>query len=301
MITPIDYQPRNMAIELYQPRQFITSHDWTFGRDGNVNPVLHAQFSTEAGAYFDGYAKPFTLGDHLDSTVMMNEVTGWLLARACGLPVPQKAFFIPLALAELPPYTGKARLPHADGNGHILSFVTEAVANTAVRAVYDTELLVKEQSQWSQCDQTITFDEGVANADRHAFNLLRRASGDFVLIDHGFLLHQPNSSYPSHWEAGFLDRHLDHSFSNLLHHNTYTSMGRNAPAVRTEGCAISTKFAEKLESALRSIMFETAFWCSKLLPGKSASWLRFLYSRTQKQRLSALIAKRYGVLQLQDA
>ncbi|MBT9513298.1 MAG: hypothetical protein IV104_13205 [Acidovorax sp.] len=298
MSAPIDYQPNNMAIELYQSGQFITSHDWTHGRDGNVNPVLHGQFSTEAGEYFDGYAKPFAIGNHVDATVMLNEVTGWLLARACGLPVPQKAFFIPLTLAELPAYGGTASLPPADENGHILSFVTQAVANTAIRAVYDTELLVKEQSQWSRCDDTITFDEGVANTDRHAFNLLRRASGDFVLIDHGFLLRQPNVPYPSHWDASFLDEYLGHSFSNVLHHNTYTWQGRNAPSIRTAGCTASTAFAEKLGAALRATLFEIAFWSSKLLPGRSASWLQFLYSRTQQPRMNSLMAKRYGVLPL---
>lgn len=298
MSVPIEYQPSNMAIELYQPGQFITSHDWTHGRDGNVNPVLHGRFSTESGEYFDGYAKPFNLGDPADATVMLNEVTGWLLARSCGLPVPQKAFFIPLNLAELPSYNGAAPLPQPDGNGHVLSFVTQAVANTAIRAVYDTELLVKEQSEWARCDETITFDEGVANTDRHAFNLLRKASGDFVLIDHGFLLRKPNLPYPSHWDAGYLTENLEHSFTNALHHNTYTWQGRNAPSVRSAGCAAGTAFAEKLESALRLTMFEIAFWSSKLLPGRSASWLHFLYSRTQHPRLASLVAKRYGVLPL---
>ncbi len=301
MSPPIAYQPRKMAIELYQPGQFITSHDWTHGRDGNINPVLHGQFSTEAGEYFDGYAKPFAIQDPREATIMLNEVTGWLVARACGLPVPQRAFFIPLSLEELPAYAGASSLPASDANGKVLSFVTQSVANTAIRAVYDSNLLLKEQSEWSMCNETIAFDEGVANADRHPFNLLRKAAGDFVLIDHGFLLHHEDMPYPPHWDVDFLSQNAGHSFRNVLHHNAYICLSRTSPSVSATAFSASEVFAAKMEAAVRSVMFEMAFWSSKLLPGKSANWLQFLYSRIQRAQLSALMAKRFGVLQLQHA
>lgn len=297
MSPPIAYQPSKMAIEIFQSGQFITSHEWTYSRDGNVNPVLHARFVTETDEFFDGYAKPFALNDHADATMMLNEVTGWVIARACGLPVPQRAFFIPLSLAELPQYTGTTALPPADSNGQVLCFVTQAVANTAIRAVYNTEMLVKEQSKWGQCNETITFDEGIANTDRHAFNLLRKAAGEFVLIDHGFLLRQKDVPYPSHWAIDFLHQHVDHSFSNLLHQNAYMALSRTSPAICAPAYASSGVFASKMEAAIRSTMFEIAFWSSKLLPGRSASWLQFLYSRTQQAQMVTLMAKRFGLLQ----
>lgn len=296
MTSPIAYQADTMAVALYNTERFVTHYDWTYGREGNVNPVLHARFASTEGE-FDGYAKPFNIRSTHDATTTLNEVTGWLLARASGLPCPERAFFIAIPANTLPSYGGLTALPPEDAHGNLLCFVTQSASSAAVRALFDTQLLVREQSTWSHCDNTIAFDEGIANADRHAFNLLRRGEKDFVLIDHGFLLRDA-AAYPTHWEDGSIESKVVKGFDNLLHNNTYHFLNRTTPPVRSAACAKGLEFREKLESAIRRSTFEIAFWCSQLLPGASARWLRFLYSRVQQAPMAHLLAQRYGLLNI---
>lgn len=297
MTLPIAYQPGHMAVQLFNQEQFITPHDWTHDRHGNLNPVLHARFSAEDGE-FDGYAKPFNWADQDETTVILNEVTGWLIARAAGLPCPPRAFFIQIPATALPAYSGKVQLPGSDTNGMLLCFVTEAVANTAVKGMFDTAQLVKEQSEWKYCDSTIAFDEGVANSDRHAFNLLRKSANDFVLIDHGFLLREPSAPYPAYWADEVIETQTTQAFDNRLHANTYIHLGRTAPDVAAYGCSKSVEFSATLRKATHQAFFEIAFWCSKLLPGSSARWLHFLHHRMEPSLLDALLSRRYGMLHL---
>ncbi|MDR0273851.1 MAG: hypothetical protein LBI48_00605 [Burkholderiaceae bacterium] len=295
MMAPIAYQSKHMAVKLFRPEQFITPYDWTHGRDGNVNPVLHARFCSEEGL-FDGYAKPFSYGDEIQSTFILNEVTGWLLARASGLPVPERAFFTQINCPELPPYTGPTSLPTPDAHGRILCFVTQAVSNTAARGVFNTGDLVAEQSAWPRCDDTIAFDEAVANPDRHCFNLVRRAQRDFVLIDHGLLLHRKGQPYPDYWADGQLENLASEQFQNLLHQNAYLSQQRTSPSVSCPALDNCVKFIDSAQLEMQRTLFEISYWCSQLLPGRSARWLHFLYSRQQPDQIRPLLTKRFGLL-----
>lgn len=297
MTGPITYQPDHLSIDVLAPEQFITAHDWTHDRDGNVNPVLQARFSI-GDDEFDAFAKPFTPGDRYDATLILNEVTGWLLARASGLPVPERAFFAQLNMAELPPYPGASSLPQPDADGRILCFATQAVSNTAVRTLFPTDLLAKEQAAWPRCDETIAFDEAIANPDRHLFNLLRRNASDFVLIDHGFLLRRDPPAYPEHWDDGVLPTMTSAALANILHSNAYTWAGRTSPTVCIPAYEAGHSFIGRIQPLVRRAMFEISFWCSKLLPGRSAQWLDFLYSRIEQAHLSPLLLQRFGLLSI---
>lgn len=296
-MTAITYHPDAMSIEVFEQSQFVTQHGWTYGRDGNQNPVLHARFHANGGE-FDGYAKPVDLASTQQVTLMLNEVTGWLLARASGLPCSPRAFFIPLPHAALPTYEGLGQLPLPDANGCIFCFVTESVSNTAIKGLYNTNELAKEQSAWAHCSAAIAFDEGIANTDRHVFNLLRRGAGDFVLIDHGYLLRRLDMDYPPYWNPGVLEVWTDHSFDNILHRNTQIVQGTRDVKEGVRACEQGIDFSEKLIRALRQCMFEISFWCSILLPGSSARWLKFLYERLQRPQLSDLLHRRYGLIPL---
>ncbi len=296
---PIAYQAQHFAVQLWQPQQFVTAHEWTHGRDGNVNPVLHARFATPEGSLVDAYAKPFNPASLHDSTVALNEATGWILARACGLPVPERAFFTALHVSELPLYdNGSSPLPPADQNGRVLAFATQAVGNTAVRGFFDLDALLKEQRQWERCDDTIAFDEALANPDRHAYNLIRRGPRDFVLIDHGFLLRQNTSSYPEHWQDGALERMVSTSVDNRLHISAYLQLSRTALDLCMEACEACEQFMHSHNLQLHQAFFEISYWCSKLLPGRSAQWLNFLHNRVTAANLSQLLQRRFGLLPL---
>lgn len=289
------YQPHAMRVELLKPEQFLTAYDWTHDSQGNATPVLHARFATDDGE-FDGYAKRFEWGHLEQSTVTLNEVTGWLLAKASGLPCAQRAFFIQLPAARLPTYPGAAPLPPPDAHGYLLCFATQAVSNTAVRGLHSTQMLAQEQSEWPHNDHAIAFDEGACNPDRHVFNLVRRAPRDYVLIDHGYLLRMLDRAYPAHWGSGALEGMTTHAFPNVLHSNTYPAMGRNSPAACMDGCSRGLQFADTLRVAMQRSMFEISFWCSRLLPGTSARWLHFLHTRLNRAPMAELLHKRFGII-----
>lgn len=297
MTAPIAHQPGQFSIGYVDADHFLGPYSWTSDRDGNLNPVLHARFQWQDGE-IDGFAKPFCPHNTFQATQALNEVTGWLIARACGLPVAERAFFSVINADELPAYCGPLPLPAPDADGKLLCFTTQAMSNTAVRGRYNTDMLVREQSAWPLCDATIAFDEAVANSDRHAFNLLRRAENDFALIDHGFLLRDPCSAYPVHWEGGALGALTNRPFPNLLHKNTYHLLGRSSKSSARKGLDNCAPLAATIEATLPKLLFELAFWCSKLTPGKSAEWLHFLRQRTTKGNLEHLLNGRFGLLTL---
>lgn len=295
MTTPIAYQAQHFRTGLYQPDQFLTAFNWTNAQDGNVSPVLRSKFQDENGNTFEGFAKPFSTQDKSQALVTLNEVTGWLLAKSIGLPCADRAFFIPIALNEMPDFPF-GNLPAANSNGLVMCFVTESISETAVRGLFTTEELVTEQSKWTHTDKTIAFDEALANADRHPGNLIRKAANDFYLIDHGRLGFIPYR-YPI-YEDPDSEKLTEFGFENVLHHNCYLFLNRTNPVVTAEGVKNGLDFAKQLPDSIRKNAFELAFWCNSLLPGYSAKWLNFLYSRSQPELMSTLLHKRFGVLSI---
>lgn len=293
MTTSIAYQPQHFQVGLYQADQFITPYNWTNAQDENITPVLRAQFQAPDGKAFEGFAKPFSLKSVPDAIATLNEVTGWILAKNYRLPCAERAFFIPIELNEMPPFT-HGQLPPAESNGHLMCFVTEAISSTAVRGIFNTEALVREQAEWIHADHTIAFDEAIANPDRHPFNLLRKGINDFYLIDHGLLGHDKD-----HQAVHMLpesSNFADLDFGNLLHRHSYQFLNRNSPKVTSEGCKNGVQFTSIMQEGFKRSAFELAFWSSRLLPGQSAKWLNFLYSRSRTHSMSELLHKRYGVL-----
>jgi len=297
MTAPIAHQPSQFSIGYVDADHFLGPYNWTSGRDDNINPVLHAKFQCHDGEV-EGFAKPFCRNNIFQATQTLNEVTGWLIARACGLPVAERAFFSVINSNELPTYSGELPLPAPDEDGNLLCFTTQAMGNTAVRGQYNTEMLVREQSAWPLCDATIAFDEALANSDRHAFNLLRRAENDFALIDHGLLLRDLDMHYPFHWEGDVLGTLASRPFPNVLHTNTFHLLGRSSKDAARKGLDNCAPITATIEAVLPKLMFELAFWCSKLMPGKSAKWLHFLRQRTANCNMKHLLHGRYGLLNL---
>lgn len=295
MTTPIAYQAQHFRIGLFQPEQFITAFNWTNAQDDNVSPVLRAQFQDEDGNVFEGFAKPFSISNKSEAITTLNEVTGWLLAKNNCLPCAERAFFIPIALDEMPPFN-YGILPPANSAGMVMCFVTESISNTAVRGIFTTEELVEEQSKWSHTDSTIAFDEAIANPDRHVYNLLRKGVNDFYLIDHGLLGRDRGDNFVH--DLPWSDALVEMDFENHLHHNCYLYLNRSSPSVKAAGVDSGLQFAETLQNNFRKCSLELAFWCSTLLPGHSAKWLNFLYSRAHKHQMSALLHKRFGILQI---
>lgn len=286
------YQPSHFLIGLASPDNFITPYRWANDDQGNVCPVLHCQFDRPGTGPTDVYAKVIDLTARQGVVMCLNEISGWLLARAGRLPVADTAFLASIRSSELPSFK-HGDLPPEQPGGLRLFFCTQEISRTQATGLVSTEALITEQAHWPHVHGAIALDEYTGNPDRHAHNMVRKAHQDFALIDHGRLLYR--NAEPC-WHADELEGLLDHGFVNAIHHNMYVHGNISASAARTNGFKQCSDSALHQAQNMRSVFFEIAYWCAKLSPGTSAQWLHFLNERMH--RVDALLSKRFGILNL---
>lgn len=117
------------------------AYNWTSGQQGNVEAVAYASFSHPSAGVIDAYAKFY----HPESRGMVNEITGWLLGKACGLPVPSVAFVALVPLDRLPkPLEGIAMLAEQTGHTTFPAFCTQDSNPYGVPPIADTQSLIDE-------------------------------------------------------------------------------------------------------------------------------------------------------------
>ncbi|MDN8615496.1 hypothetical protein [Variovorax ginsengisoli] len=287
------FQPAHMLIQLLGPEDFVTPYGWTNDQQGNACPVLHGRFDIPSRGIVDCYAKAFDPDEMASSVMCLNEITGWLLGQAYGLPVAECAFVARISASELPPYAGSSPLPTPCADGTIFFFCTQEITRSQVRAILPTLELVAEQARWSHSHATIALDECIANADRHLNNLIRRSVEDFALIDHGRLLFR--GSEPC-WVPDQLESLSGVEVANILHYNTYKARGVFGPAETSNGYRLARDSADRHGQNINKAFYEISLWCAQLIPGVSAHWLRFLHRR--QQAADDLLSRRFAVLRL---
>ena len=286
------HQPSHFLIGVAASDSFITSYRWANDDQGSVCPVLHCQFELHGKGPTDVYAKAIDLTTKQGVVMCINEISGWLLARAGHLPVAAAAFLANIRSNELPAFK-HGNLPPEQPGGQRLFFCTQEISRTQATALVSTEALMTEQAHWPYVHDAIALDEYTGNSDRHVNNLVRKAHQDFALIDHGRLLYRDIEPC---WHGDELEGLLDHGFANVIHHNMYLYGNISSSDARTEGCKRCSDSALHQAQNMRAVFFEISYWCSKLLPGTSAQWLHFLNERMH--RVDSLLCKRFGILNL---
>lgn len=287
----MNFQPDLFHVGTATPNDHLHPYRWVNASEGNTCPVVHSRFKREGATEVDAYAKLMHLHQPSGRIELINEITGWLLPKACGLPVAQSAFVAAIRAGDLPPDL-LATLHNTTAQDVLYFFCTEEVSQSQARGIVPTETLIEEQAKWLHSHATLALDEWLANADRHVGNLVRRGKDDFVLIDHGRLL--ARSPVPPWWSQGELAALQDARFDNLLHHHTYVYRNINHPKAVAAGFEDCTQKAQLQADAMRRALFEIAYWCSKIAPGHSSDWLAFLVSRVQNAR--QLLADRFRIL-----
>lgn len=286
-MTPLS---EHFQIRLASHESLTLAHKWVSDEEANVTPVLHARFALDPDNPIDAYAKLMHLHTQEGQIECINEISGWLLGRACGLPMAASAFLVSIPADRLPQ---SRRLPLLARPGEdLIFFCTEAISRSQPHAVLHIEELAKEQSNWTHCNGTISFDEWTGNPDRHLHNLIRRGKNDFALIDHGRLLNRHN--HGPCWHAAELDGLHDASLNNLLYTHAYTCQSLTVPAALHAGYLACAHQAAHQEPAMRTALHEISYWCSLIAPGVSASWLHLLHQRTLNA--DALLKRRFGQL-----
>lgn len=273
--------PNEMKIAVLAADRMVTTYEWTSTTESNVEAVIHAAFDHPRAGRVDAYAKFY----RADGRGMVNEVTGWLLARAYGLPVPENAFIAFVPLAALPkPLVGIAALASEHGHDQLPAFCTQSAA-IGVRPILETAALIEEIKRWSHVYECVAFDERSANADRHVKNLVRRGLRDFVAIDHGRLAWRDTQP---EWSASALDPLAD--YANRLSEIIWGARpdDKDSSAVMAAAC--------QLDKDMPAIQSELAYWWSIMISNEDdrAAWASFVYARLE--HVEYLLRKRFGLL-----
>lgn len=127
-----------------------------------INPTWRVVARTEIGD-LDAYAKA------IDDEEIMIETACAMAGIEMGLPIPR-----PMLL-------------HWEGAGFL--FGSEAIPHPTLQARLNQHAdIAATLATWKQLPASATFDEWIANPDRHAGNLITDGAGSFWLIDHGLAM-----------------------------------------------------------------------------------------------------------------
>lgn len=141
----------------------------------------------------------------------INEITGFLLAKACGLPLPSHAGMVKIPQGFLKPKDNISSWAFA---------ISEVPGNSPTSMFNLSDKLTSKQAKpitdlleaWKYLPNCFAFDDWTANLDRNPGNLIVSNTGDICLIDHS------NLPIDIKWQASDLvdDMHYSGWIEKLL-------------------------------------------------------------------------------------
>lgn len=229
------------------------------------------------GKVTKSYLKRFSLNKQL---TLVNEITGYIIARGCALPVPKHAALIKPS-------------PTAFTNNDSMSewcFVVSCVPGENPASFYhlnqmtECTALMNLVAGWNKISETIAFDDWTANQDRHLGNILVANKNEIFLIDHG------NLPITLNWQASQLDPHFQSE--NLLANNLWTLKCIPLP-IKSK----VSKASEEHIDVLATIQDELLQWWDILLGHDSSRRQALEHFITARAQLaSERISKNYNML-----
>lgn len=172
--------------------------------EGKIAKTWLVEIKWDDGSVRRSYLKVFSLPLWQG---IINEVTGYLLAKQANLPLPYKAGLLKLPDNLFP-----------DSNKFMsYGFVTSEVPGNTPNSMYNIsgnvtakqlEPIVDIVKTWKFLPNCMAFDDWTANTDRHFGNIIFSGPGDMYLIDHS------NLPIDITWEANQLNQ--DESYDNKL-------------------------------------------------------------------------------------
>lgn len=220
---------------------------------------------------------------------LINEAVGWLLARACGLPVPPVAGYMLLEAEQL--LDAHPDLDKHAASGGALAWVCSTEPATVLRLTRSEaeQLVLDEIREWAHAPGTAALDEWIANADRHAGNLLRRAPKDFVLIDHD------NALTGAHWLDDWLEMLSSNDFDNLLIRHIEASICRSSDAFKAIANGMLYR-SEAFPAALSETLDEVRHWVDMLVDTPEGQWSAAAFLKYRSENIGPSIRRRYDLL-----
>lgn len=181
-----------IELAVVEPGAQRTSHN-------TANETYRGVVRSDSGLY-RAYIKPLT------GRQLINELVVSVLARSFSLPVP-KGFLVLLTRSDLPGSRVLDQLPQV-GEDEFLGFACSDIKHSPLARRIGSAMpasLVTKNAALLQ--DTLIFDEWVANTDRHYNNILISSRNELFLIDHGHCFTGPNWEIPQlRHEVGYANK-----------------------------------------------------------------------------------------------
>lgn len=171
-----------MTIELIQPEAVRSLRGRT--RDGRMAETYACDILWADGKKERSFLKCFATSRQLG---VVNELTGYLIAKACSLPVPQRAGIVQLSQDLVDDLAirncSEGVYPYAfavsESPGSTPNSMYEGMPET-LAAIATREIL----KGWRGLSPLVAFDDWAANQDRNLGNFLIDRKGEIFIIDH---------------------------------------------------------------------------------------------------------------------
>jgi len=264
------------VIQLLAPNDYRNFKCWVTDVD-SVNPVFVSSFKHPAERKpIDMYAKIYSLRG-TDRSIF-NEILGYLMAHALGLPQPRYA-----CIALVP--TVKLRQDIVDGvlssnlNDEVFQydvfpvFCTSKIDKSKTPFQYNdlgegegkAKAVALELAKWTDMGKAVAVDNTIANIDRHLENLVRTGVNKYHLIDNGILVNGNG------WQSS--DLQPNESFTNRLLKFSEEVM-TPAQTAKIRGNAITA--CDDHADALNKISDELRYWISNLYTHTQSDYNNFM-------------------------
>lgn len=151
--------------------------------EGKMAKTWLAEIQWKDGHVRRSYLKVFSKSLELG---LLNEITGYILAKKAGLPLPIRA-----GLLKLPPDMFPESKQYLS-----YGFISSEVPGQSPNSIYNIgEIATQAQLKpivdlirsWKYLPDCMAFDDWTANTDRHFGNVIFSGAGDLYIIDHSNL------------------------------------------------------------------------------------------------------------------
>lgn len=223
--------------------------------EGKIADTHICNINWNDGKTTRAYVKRFRITEQLG---LLNEITGYILARHSQLPVPLRA-----GLIKLNPDAFQDSSMFGDW-----AFVISEIGGVTPGSYFNSgalkecKTLMDLVASWSKVCDTIAFDDWIANEDRNLGNLVVAGRDNIYLIDHS------NIPFVLNWTAQMLDPHKESK--NALANNLWVLQSTPLPVKAKISSA-----SQNHETSYSLAHSDLQYWWGILL-------------RDDQQRLSAL-------------
>lgn len=290
MTTTQQSSQTNRLIRILDRNAYRGLLHWADPGDGHVSDVHVARYRLDKNTSVEAYTKIYP-SDNGRNRGLINEITGYLICSALGIPQPETAFVAMIPVRYLAGTDEASPLIRQLAQQRIEypAFCTKRLeGKSAAWRLPSLELptLMEDVKAWEELPSTLALDDTIANVDRHLNNLIRTGKKSFAVIDNGILATTPESGV-HHWS----DFHLNvHSlFRNRLSEHLFN----HSPPDKTISATL--REGQKHETAVDKVAMELDFWWRQLLnEADYKAFKNFILGRAA--HIEQLLRRRYNWL-----